>query len=189
MLVSHDLDLAWPRSARSGSGMLKLSSSILELSLTSSIQGGPSPSSDSSPLLPSPWNYEVRLSMSMHELSLSMPEPMLNLSMPILTTCQNWMGRNARMDRMGRNAGWTGWAVFSIHPDGLRMGRNAGWAGWGVPDGPRMVSNCPELAKWLCPFKLYRNSEQVAAPSPPVQIVILHLRCLHRKIEILPHQC
>ena len=50
-----------------GSGMLRLSSCMLRLSLTSSVQGGP-PATD-----------EVRLSLSMHE-------PLLSLSMLILAT-------------------------------------------------------------------------------------------------------
>ena len=59
-----------------GSGMLRLSSWMLRLSLTSSVRGGgPAPAAD-----------EVRLSLSMHELSLSMPDPMLSLSMLILAT-------------------------------------------------------------------------------------------------------
>ena len=66
-----------------GSGMLRLSSCMLRLSLTSSVQGG-GPSKPPAP--PPPWTDEVRLSLRMHELSLSMPEPMLSLSMLILAT-------------------------------------------------------------------------------------------------------
>ena len=62
-----------------GSGMLRLSSCMLSLSLASSVQGGGGEG-------PPPWTDEVRLSLSMHELSLSMPEPMLSLSMLILAT-------------------------------------------------------------------------------------------------------
>ena len=61
-----------------GSGMLRLSSCMLRLSLTSSVQGG----GGGRPYLISP----RRLSLSMHELSLSMPEPLLSLSMLILAT-------------------------------------------------------------------------------------------------------
>ena len=66
-----------------GSDMLRLSSCMLRLSLTSSVQGS-SPRHSVCP--PPPWTDEVRLSLSMHELSLSMPEPMLSLSMLILAT-------------------------------------------------------------------------------------------------------
>ena len=63
-----------------GSGMLRLSSCMLRLSLTSSVQGGdPTPP-------PPPWTDEVRRSLSMHEMSLSMPDSMLSLSMLILAT-------------------------------------------------------------------------------------------------------
>ena len=66
-----------------GSDMLRLSSCMLRLSLTSPVQGGPLRHSVWRP--PPPWTDEVRLSASMHELSL-MPEPMLRLSMLILAT-------------------------------------------------------------------------------------------------------
>ena len=58
-------------------------------------------------------------------------------------------GLESRMGRMDRNAGWAGWSLDGPNPDGVRMGRNAGWAGWAIPDGFRMVSNCPEHALWL----------------------------------------
>ena len=61
-----------------GSGMLRLSSCMLRLSLTSSVQGGPLRHSVWPPR--PPWTDEVRLSLSMHELSLSMPEPTWSLS-------------------------------------------------------------------------------------------------------------
>ena len=53
-------------------------------------------------------------------------------------------GLESRMGRMDRNAGWAGWSLDGLNPDGVRMGRNAGWAGWAIPDGSRMVSNCPD---------------------------------------------
>ena len=65
-----------------GSGMLRLSSCMLRLSLTSSVQGGRGERWAGG--WPS-WTDEARqLSLSMQQMSLSMPEPMLSPSMLIL---------------------------------------------------------------------------------------------------------
>ena len=70
-----------------GSGMPRLSSCMLRLSLTSSVQGDWWVGGQTLWRGGAPWTDGVRLSLSMHELSLSMPEPMLSLSMLILATC------------------------------------------------------------------------------------------------------
>ena len=56
-----------------GSGMLRLSSCMLRLGLTSSVQGAPPPATVSGPSPRPPWTDELRLSM--HGLSLRMHEP------------------------------------------------------------------------------------------------------------------
>ena len=82
-----------------GSGMLRLSSCMLRLSLTSSVQNGREQArhwwgggSET------PWIDEVRL-------SLSMPAPMLSLSMPILTTTFVFSQRDGIRHTLAQNCG------------------------------------------------------------------------------------
>ena len=58
------------------------------------------------------------------------------------------------VQRTMSNVQCPGWAGMPDGPDGpntdrTRMGRNAGWAGWAIPDGFRMVSNCPANSSLL----------------------------------------